>query len=114
MPASFIDWETTNRAPLLHDSQIGTSVLSFAAAATAAAAADVRLCHLLFVQGEQGTPIIMARHVEDALTKARPSVPLAEKRRLEAIYAKFSNNRDPNIGGGADHKGKGKQVATLA
>lgn len=58
--------------------------------------------------------MIMKRHIEEALTRARPSVPPAEKRRLEAIYAKFSNNRDPNIGGGGDHKGKGKQLATLA
>ena len=57
----------------------------------------------------------MKRHVEEALTKARPSVPPAEKRRLEAIYAKFSNNRDPTTNiGGADHKGKGKQLVTLA
>ena len=55
----------------------------------------------------------MARHIQEALGKASPSVPPAERRRLESVYTKFSNNRDPNIGG-ADHKGKGKQIATLA
>lgn len=55
--------------------------------------------------------MIMDKHIQEALGKARPSVPPAEKRRLEAVYDKFSHNRDPNIG---DHKGKGKQIATLA
>lgn len=65
------------------------------------------------MQGESATPTIMGRHIEEALKKARPSVPPAERRRLEAVYNKFSNNRDPSIGS-ADHKGKGKQIATLA
>lgn len=56
-------------------------------------------------------PMIMDKHLQEALGKARPSVPPAERRRLEAVYDKFSHNRDPNIG---DHKGKGKQIATLA
>ncbi len=65
------------------------------------------------MQDTQATPLIMARHITEALSKAHPSVPPAERRRLEAVYDKFSNNRDPNIEG-VDHKGKGKQLATLA
>ena len=64
-------------------------------------------------QDTQVTPLITAKHITEALNKAHPSVPPAERRRLEAVYDKFSNNRDPNIGS-ADHKGKGKQLATLA
>ncbi len=64
-------------------------------------------------QDAQATPLITAKHITEALSKAHPSVPPAERRRLEAVYDKFSNNRDPNIGS-ADHKGKGKQLATLA
>ena len=55
--------------------------------------------------------MIMDKHLQKAFGTARPSVPPAERRRLEAVYDKFSNNREPNI---ADHKGKGKQIATLA
>ncbi len=64
-------------------------------------------------QDAQATPLITAKHITEALSKAHPSVPPAERRRLEAVYDKFSNNRDPNIGS-ADHKGKGKQLTTLA
>ena len=55
----------------------------------------------------------MVKHIQEALQTARPSVPPAERRRLEAVYDKFSNNRDPTVGS-ADHMGKGKQIATLA
>lgn len=54
--------------------------------------------------------MIMDKHIQEALGKARPSVPPAERRRLEAVYDKFKHNRDSI----ADHKGKGKQIATLA
>ena len=63
------------------------------------------------LQEDTGMPMIMDKHLQEALGKARPSVPPAERRRLEAVYDKFSHNRDTNI---ADHKGKGKQIATLA
>lgn len=65
------------------------------------------------MQETQATPVIMPKHITEALSKAHPSVPPAERRRLETVYHKFSSNRDPTIGS-ADHKGKGKQLATLA
>jgi hypothetical protein len=74
------------------------------------------LCELTgagHAQDAQATLLITTKHITEALSKAHPSVPPAERRRLEAVYDKFSNNRDPNIGS-ADHKGKGKQLATLA
>lgn len=64
-------------------------------------------------QDAPATPLVTAKHITAALSKAHPSVPPAERRRLRAVYDKFSNNRDPNIGS-VDHKGKGKQLATLA
>ena len=65
------------------------------------------------MQGKFTTPQVQARHIADALSKAHPSVPPSEQRRLQALYDKFKNNRAPNIGS-VDNKGKGKQLATLA
>lgn len=65
------------------------------------------------VQDQEATPVVTSQHILEALGRAHPSIPPAERRRLEAVYDKFSNNRDPNIGS-ADRKGKGKQLATLA
>ncbi|KAL0051151.1 hypothetical protein WJX82_002808 [Trebouxia sp. C0006] len=69
--------------------------------------------HAATHQDAQATLLITTKHITEALSKAHPSVTPAERRRLEAVYDKFSNNRDPNIGS-ADHKGKRKQLATLA
>ncbi|KAK9829370.1 hypothetical protein WJX72_005440 [[Myrmecia] bisecta] len=59
-----------------------------------------------------GAPVVSAEHVRGAAGKARPSVPPVEKARLEAIYARFRESRDPGIGN-VSAKGKGKR-ATLA
>ena len=68
---------------------------------------------LVRLQGKHATPMVMQRHIADAVSKAHPSVPPAEQMRLMALYHKFKNNRDPNIGS-TSQKGKGKQLATLA
>ncbi|KAL4452226.1 hypothetical protein ABPG75_007888 [Micractinium tetrahymenae] len=55
-------------------------------------------------------PLIQARHLQAALATARPSVPEAERERLEAIYARFRQDRQPGQAAAAD-KGKGKLVS---
>lgn len=55
-------------------------------------------------------PVIQPRHLEAALAAARPSVPEAERERLEAIYAQFRQDRQPGQATAAD-KGKGKLVS---
>lgn len=58
--------------------------------------------------------VIQARHLEAALRAARPSVPEAERERLEAIYARFRQDREPGgagSGASAMDKGKGKLVS---
>lgn len=55
-------------------------------------------------------PVIQARHLEAALAAARPSVPEAERERLEAIYARFRQDRQPGQTPAVD-KGKGKLVS---
>lgn len=55
-------------------------------------------------------PVIQARHLQAALAAARPSVPEAERERLEAVYARFRQDRQPGQAAGVD-KGKGKLVS---
>ena len=57
--------------------------------------------------------VIQGRHLEAALLAARPSVPEAERERLEAIYSAFRQDRQPGGRGaaGAADKGKGKLVS---
>ncbi|CAK0784927.1 hypothetical protein CVIRNUC_008132 [Coccomyxa viridis] len=62
----------------------------------------------------QGVPAITTRHLAAAAAKARPSIPAAERERLESIYRRFRGSRDPGFGGTpVSGKGKGK-LATLA
>jgi peroxin-1 len=63
-----------------------------------------------------GPPPVAMRHVARALARARPSLPAAERARLEGIYARFMAGRNPELANrqaAADAKGKGKR-ATLA
>lgn len=53
-------------------------------------------------------PLIQQRHLDAALDAARPSVPEAERERLEAIYARFRQDREPGGTRSAAEKGKGK------
>lgn len=53
-------------------------------------------------------PLIQLRHLDAALDAARPSVPEAERERLEAIYARFRQDREPGGTRSAAEKGKGK------
>ena len=62
----------------------------------------------------QSVPALTVKHLAAAAAKARPSIPVAERERLEAIYSKFRGGRDPGFGGvSVSAKGKGK-LATLA
>jgi hypothetical protein len=62
----------------------------------------------------EAVPQVFQKHLEAALADARPSVPPAERKRLEGIYSRFLQSRDPGIGNAsASSKGKGKR-ATLA
>jgi len=51
--------------------------------------------------------------VAAAAATARPSISPAERQRLDAVYARFQQGRDPGLGSSASAKGKGKR-ATLA
>jgi hypothetical protein len=56
-----------------------------------------------------GPPVIQRRHLEVALAEVRPSVAEGERERLEAVYARFSQDRERGPGGAAARdKGKGK------
>jgi SpoVK/Ycf46/Vps4 family AAA+-type ATPase len=56
--------------------------------------------------------VIQGRHLEAALLAARPSVPEAERERLEAVYSAFRQDRQPaGLGAAAADKGKGKLVS---
>lgn len=51
-------------------------------------------------QGEEATTqacVLTAQHVSRALSRARPSLPATEKQRLEAVYARFQQSRDPGL-----------------
>lgn len=41
--------------------------------------------------------VLTAQHIQRALARARPSLPVTEKRRLEAVYARFQQSRDPGL-----------------
>lgn len=41
-------------------------------------------------------PLVAMSHLRRALKAARSSLPMAERRRLEAIYARFTQGRDPS------------------
>lgn len=59
-------------------------------------------------------PALTVKYLAAAAAKARPSIPLAERERLEGIYSRFRGSKDPGFGGvPASAKGKGK-LATLA
>jgi len=58
-------------------------------------------------------PAITAEQVAAAAATARPSISPAERQRLDAVYARFQQGRDPGLGSSASAKGKGKR-ATLA
>ncbi len=62
------------------------------------------------IRAASRAPVIQARHLEAALAAARPSVPEAERDRLEAIYARFRQDRQPGQTPAVD-KGKGKLVS---
>lgn len=40
---------------------------------------------------------LTAQHLQRALSRARPSLPATEKQRLEAVYARFQQSRDPGL-----------------
>jgi peroxin-1 len=46
---------------------------------------------------EHGTCVLTAQHVQRALSRARPSLPPTEKQRLQAVYARFQQSRDPGL-----------------
>ncbi|KAL6779495.1 PEX1 [Auxenochlorella protothecoides x Auxenochlorella symbiontica] len=59
-------------------------------------------------------PVIVQRHLEAALAAARPSVPQAERARLDAVYTRFQAGRTPGVGSDPiSPRDKGKRV-TLA
>lgn len=41
--------------------------------------------------------VLSGQHLQRALSRARPSLPAAEKQRLEAVYARFQQARDPGL-----------------
>jgi peroxin-1 len=41
--------------------------------------------------------VLTCQHVQRALSRARPSLPATEKQRLEAVYARFQQSRDPGL-----------------
>jgi SpoVK/Ycf46/Vps4 family AAA+-type ATPase len=55
--------------------------------------------------------VIQRRHLEAALGSVRPSVPEAERDRLEAVYARFRQDREPAGASRAADKGKAKLVS---
>jgi SpoVK/Ycf46/Vps4 family AAA+-type ATPase len=59
----------------------------------------------------QGPPPLQARHLQAALQATRPSLPPNERARLEAIYARFQQGRDPGLSPSRGEKGKGKMVS---
>ena len=57
-----------------------------------------------------GPVLIRRRHLDAALLAARPSVPEAERERLEAVYRKFRQDREPG-GARPSAADKGKMVS---
>ena len=78
------------------------------------ASCSVRLTKCQVVLQARGVPALTVKHLAAAAAKARPSIPAAERERLEGIYCRFRGGRDPKFGAVfATAKGKGK-LATLA
>jgi peroxin-1 len=46
---------------------------------------------------EHGACVLTAQHVQRALSRARPSLPPTERQRLQAVYARFQQSRDPGL-----------------
>lgn len=61
----------------------------------------------------QAPPVVQRRHLAAALAAARPSLAPAERQRLETIYMRFQQGREPGVGAAAAaaDKGKGKMVS---
>lgn len=66
--------------------------------------------------GGGGAPVVCMAHLERALSRARPSLPAAEQRRLSAVYARFQAGRDPGLSNRPllDEASAGVKHATLA
>ena len=70
---------------------------------------------------EEASVVTMA-HLRRAMQETRSSLPAGERRRLEAIYARFKQQRDPSVGNrihheegrGFDTGGTGGKRSTLA
>ena len=83
----------------------------------AAAAAPTRSPAVTATAASVASVTVTMSHIRRALGVARPSLPAAERRRLEALYARFRQARDPQLGheqrerGGDSAAGK---KATLA
>lgn len=60
-----------------------------------------------------GIPVICMHHLRQALSKARPSLPVSEQRRLQAIYDRFLQSRGKGLPAGDVHSADSKK-ATLA
>lgn len=60
--------------------------------------------------GASGGSRVTMAHLLRALKLARPSLPVHERRRLEAVYAQFRQAREA----GASKGGQGPKRATLA
>lgn len=99
-------------------SQLGYNAEFFSCADLAALLAEAQLAAVHeALEGEGAAPlaspaappVILRRHLEAALAEVRPSVAEAERERLEAVYARFRQDREPGGGGAAAlDKGKGK------
>ncbi len=76
-----------------------------AAAGSGATAGAAKAAH---PHAPHAPPLIQQRHLDAALQAARPSVPEAERERLEAIYSRFRQDREPGGSRSAADKGKGK------
>lgn len=48
-------------------------------------------------KGSAAACVLTSQHVSRALSHARPSLPAAEKQRLDAVYARFQQSRDPGL-----------------
>ena len=47
---------------------------------------------------QKKAPLVTMQHLRMALQVARSSLPASERRRLEAIYERFTQQRDPSVG----------------
>jgi hypothetical protein len=48
-------------------------------------------------QQATSVPVVSMHQLWRALSKARPSLPATEQRRLAAVYARFQQSRDPGL-----------------